>query len=311
MNPQKACQRFGLSLESSDPVPGVSGHGVEARGSVLHHTAIPSDDPYRTHLKAARKGRRDLSGPLYHFMVGPQSGRIDLITEGRANHAGKGSWPASVAQGANVRVGNRHTYGICLALDGVGEVSTERGVRSVVVLQAVLALAGGFSPKAIIGHSEWTDRKIDPAGPIKADGALAPTNWQDLDTLRSLCEKAAGLLENGWTGDQLVARRFEDWVAEPRRAESQTKSESKAPSTTPAEHPGTSFVADLPAPAGGAWVLCENGDILSFGGAPRMTSVGSLMGDGALAVTMEVLSQGELLITDSLGLKHVARPATE
>ena len=127
-------------------------------GIIVHHTATPASAPgdYPT-LRIVRDGRSDLPGPLAQLGLG-RSGTVYVIAAGRANHAGKGSYPAML--------GNRDTIGI--EAEHPGTISHPwPTVQLAAYYQLCAALADRLDlpTDRIIGHKEWAPtRKIDPAG---------------------------------------------------------------------------------------------------------------------------------------------------
>ncbi len=127
-------------------------------GVLIHHTAAPGpkDNPS---LQVCIDGRRDLPGPLCHILVA-RSGKVYVISIGKANHAGTGGPIGPVG----VDDGNVKLVGIEAENDGVGEPWPAVQVGAMVkATAAVLDLLG--QPRTNVwGHREYTPRKIDPAG---------------------------------------------------------------------------------------------------------------------------------------------------
>lgn len=134
-------------------------------GVIIHHTAGTNS------LSLCRNGRSDLPGPLAHAHLA-KSGTVTLLSTGRANHAGSGSQlvyssvlsevPAPSA-GPDAVDGNAHFYGIEIenlgdSKDPYPEAQYEAAVRWV----AAICRFHGWSAYSVIGHKEWTTRKIDP-----------------------------------------------------------------------------------------------------------------------------------------------------
>lgn len=144
-------------------------------GVLVHHTATTGFDGT---LKVARDGREDLNGPLYNVLVA--KGRCYLLSAGRANHAGTGAAEAL----ANLRVGrvpkgtarqmgyadDPGTVGNGLLVGfGVlspGKPSVDLAQEDWVVVAkasaAILRYLKRPTVARVIGHAEWTRRKVDP-----------------------------------------------------------------------------------------------------------------------------------------------------
>lgn len=125
-------------------------------GTVCHHTA--GAEPPRSSdfpsINVVRNGRAGLPGPLSQYGLG-FSGRIYVISDGLAYHAGSGGW-----RGVS---GNSRMIGIEAEDSGDGDWTSEQldcYSRLVAAIQDYLGEAQGW----VCGHKEWTDRKIDPAG---------------------------------------------------------------------------------------------------------------------------------------------------
>lgn len=134
-------------------------HGPMAEhiyGVVCHHTAgaePPRSSDFPT-IGVVRDGRAGLPGPLAQLGLG-FSGRIYVISDGLAYHAGTGSW-RGVA-------GNSRMIGIEAEDSGDGDWTAEQldaYPRLVAALHTYLGTDAGWC----CGHKEWTPRKIDPAG---------------------------------------------------------------------------------------------------------------------------------------------------
>lgn len=125
-------------------------------GTICHHTA--GAEPPRTSdfptINVVRNGRAGLPGPLSQYGLG-FSGRIYVISDGLAYHAGSGGW-----RGVS---GNSRMIGIEAEDSGDGDWTPEQldcYPRLVAAIQDYLNSDAGW----VCGHKEWTRRKIDPAG---------------------------------------------------------------------------------------------------------------------------------------------------
>lgn len=143
-------------------------------GIIIHHTAGKND------LNTVINGRPDLDGPLAHLYFDRDAPyRVTLVSGEAANHAGLGSarvldevlrgvaaGPDAAARGlVDDTSGNPYFYGFeCENLgDGV-EIWPFEQMRSMVLAAAAICRHHGWTSGRVIGHREWTRRKIDPRG---------------------------------------------------------------------------------------------------------------------------------------------------
>lgn len=136
-------------------------------GVMLHHTAGTNS------LSACRHGLPDLPGPLCLGLV-TKDGTVHLLGHGRTNHAGNGSAAALAAvraeqappvrPGPDAVDGNARFYGFEIENLGNGrDPYPAAQLDAVERLAAALCRAHGWSEASVIGHREWTRRKIDPS----------------------------------------------------------------------------------------------------------------------------------------------------
>ena len=146
-------------------------------GIIIHHDAIAGQmRTWDTSVRISQQGHSRVPGPLYHVAVAPD-GTIAAITDGRANHAGRGSFPGLG--------GNSNTVGIMGHNAGTGsEQWPGAQVRSMVEACAALCIRFGIHPEYVIGHKEWTRRKIDPNGTWAHVG-----DWSQMGVFRSLVQE--------------------------------------------------------------------------------------------------------------------------
>lgn len=137
-----------------------------AQGVMLHHTAGTDS------VTLCRTGRADLPGPLCIGVIA-KDGTVHLVGYGRTNHAGGGSRAAYNAvrdgtalpsrPGADVIDGNAHFYGFEIENLGNGrDPYPAAQLAAVERVAAAVCRAHGWSSARVIGHKEWTRRKIDP-----------------------------------------------------------------------------------------------------------------------------------------------------
>jgi peptidoglycan hydrolase-like protein with peptidoglycan-binding domain len=154
-------------ISHKDTVP-VAGNFVPV-GVVLHHTAANTN---RDEIPPSSMidGREDLSGPIVQFGVS-RNGRIDCYTNGRANHAGKGDRAVLNAVRADKplldpieenETGNSYFLGIEVDHRGTSEDPIDDRWTWAANICVALCKLWLWPASRIIGHKEWTDRKIDP-----------------------------------------------------------------------------------------------------------------------------------------------------
>lgn len=136
-------------------------------GVMIHHTAGTSS------LELVRKGTVGLPGPLAHAHLS-KTGLVSMVSHGRANHAGRGSQrayervvadlPVPGKPGPDVVDGNSYFYGIEIENRGDGKDPYPM-VQYVAAVKWAAAICRhhGWTADSVIGHKEWTTRKIDPS----------------------------------------------------------------------------------------------------------------------------------------------------
>ncbi|MEU1009083.1 peptidoglycan-binding protein [Streptomyces sp. NPDC005890] len=136
-------------------------------GVMLHHTVGASS------VDVCRTGRPDLPGPLCIAVIA-KDGTAHLVGYGRTNHAGRGSQAVYDAvrtgtvrparPGPDAVDGNAHFYGFEIENWGNGrDPYPEAQLTTVEKIAAAICRAHGWGADRVIGHKEWTTRKIDPS----------------------------------------------------------------------------------------------------------------------------------------------------
>lgn len=129
------------------------------RGLIDHHDASSSKSGKWGALSIVTSGRSGLQGPLSQFVIARgDTPHVAVVAAGRANHAGIGG-PHKGIPGNSA---NSYTYGIEKANNGTGESYSNASIVATRVLFAAIAAECRFGPHMVIGHKEWTSRKIDP-----------------------------------------------------------------------------------------------------------------------------------------------------
>lgn len=143
-------------------------------GIMVHHTAGSND------LNVVRRGRAGLPGPLANFYLDRDAPFIlTVVADGKANDSGMGSSVvlSEVRQGlrptgktaaqrglADDVNGNPYFWDIECENLGTGQEWPGGQVHVLVWFLVAVCLEAGWSANRIIGHKEWTRRKIDPKG---------------------------------------------------------------------------------------------------------------------------------------------------
>ncbi|MFE0206983.1 N-acetylmuramoyl-L-alanine amidase [Streptomyces sp. NPDC058985] len=147
-------------------------------GVMIHHTVSSGED---SSVALCYNGHAKLPGPLCHT-VGGKSGKLYMVSAGRANHAGSGdddvlravvNETALPADNEANTDGNRHFYGLEIVNLGNGKdqypaVQYDAAVR----WAAAICRAHGWGAASVIGHKEWQPGKIDPHGPVEGRGSF-------------------------------------------------------------------------------------------------------------------------------------------
>ncbi|MDX3130244.1 peptidoglycan-binding protein [Streptomyces europaeiscabiei] len=137
-----------------------------AQGVMLHHTAG------RNSVSLCRTGMTGLPGPLCVAVIA-KDGTVHLVGYGRTNHAGRGATATYNAvrnataipsrPGADAVDGNAHFYGFEIENLGNGrDPYPDAQLAAVEKVAAAVCRAHGWASSRVIGHKEWTTRKIDP-----------------------------------------------------------------------------------------------------------------------------------------------------
>lgn len=135
-------------------------YNLYPRGILVHHDASSTSSGNWGALNIVRDGRAGLPGPLSQFVLG-RDGQVMVVAAGYANHAGYGGPKAGVPKDQ----GNTYLIGIEAANNGIGEKWSNKQLNAYYRLCAALMDWLGIKDvNKVIGHKEWTSRKIDPAG---------------------------------------------------------------------------------------------------------------------------------------------------
>ncbi|MFG2963593.1 peptidoglycan-binding protein [Streptomyces sp. NPDC048288] len=155
-----------------------SGHGAwgPVNGVIIHHTVTSGS---AATVAICYDGYSSLPGPLCHGVI-TKDGKVHLVGNGRANHAGSGDGDVLQAvieeratlpaPNENDTDGNVHFYGFeCENLGDGKDPWPDVQLDAMVRASAALCRAHGWSARSVIGHKEWTSTKVDPKGFGMAD----------------------------------------------------------------------------------------------------------------------------------------------
>lgn len=176
-------------------------------GIMLHHTATAGSA-----LATVKTGRTDLAGPLCDVNITRQ-GVINVVCDGRANHAGAGSSTVlgdvrsnrAVTQDAGRRGladdtnGNQFFYGIEVDNNGTGEPLPPAQLDAIVVVCRTLCAHYGWPATRVIHHRQWTRRKIDMfwrgdiAALINEEDDMTPAQAKQLQDIHDMVD----VIKNG------------------------------------------------------------------------------------------------------------------
>lgn len=140
-------------------------------GVMLHHTVTNGAEKT---VNLCKNGYSSLPGPLCHGVI-TKDGRVHMVGHGRANHAGKGDGAVLNAvikenySSLNPKVdntdGNTRFYGFeCENMGDGKDPWPSAQLEAIERVSAAICRAHGWNAKSVIGHLEWTRRKIDPRG---------------------------------------------------------------------------------------------------------------------------------------------------
>jgi uncharacterized coiled-coil protein SlyX len=153
-------------------------------GVMIHHTVSSGEE---SSVELCYFGHASLPGPLCHT-VGGKSGKLYMVSAGRANHAGSGdddvltsviNETALPADNEANTDGNARFYGLEIVNLGNGKDTYPANQYDAAVRwAAAICRTHGWSEKSVIGHKEWQPGKIDPHGPVEGRGSF------DMDAFR-------------------------------------------------------------------------------------------------------------------------------
>ena len=190
--------------------------GIAPRVVLDHHTASSRKGGNAPSLNVIVNGRPDLPGPLSNVLIG-RDGTCYVTAAGVSNNAGRGGSPMHGA------VHNRHTIGVEIENDGIGEPWTDRLLDVCRRHDAAICRHLGWTADRCVAHREWATpkgRKVDPSWDQNAHRAavarlLAPTpppSEEDDDPMLDRLIKA--YLDAGRTPAQIPFDEIWTWRCE-------------------------------------------------------------------------------------------------
>lgn len=156
-----ALNAYGIPFRDAR-VPGRPGV-YRPSGILIHHTASARSVRPGGSVPLLQEGRSDLPGPLCQIHI-DRAAQVWLITDGRGNHAGRETGDMGDHDGRPGEDGNAELLGIEVDNDGLGEPWPQPVLDRMVDVCAALCAYTGWPVGRVLGHKEWTTRKIDPSG---------------------------------------------------------------------------------------------------------------------------------------------------
>ncbi len=144
-------------------------------GIVVHHTASSKKSKDENVIQMCIRGVNKVPGPLYHYLISADGTVWQIAGENvKANHAGRGNNSVldGIIKGVPVKgkattagriSANSSLVGVSLINDGLGQKIPQSQYDACVDICTYLCDKHGINPlSGVIGHSEWTSRKVDP-----------------------------------------------------------------------------------------------------------------------------------------------------
>ena len=144
-------------------------------GIVVHHTASSAKASESNVIAMCIRGVAKVPGPLYNYLIGRDGTVYSLAVDGlKANHAGwgnksvldrmmKGQPVSGKAATPGQISANSRLFGVSIINDGLGQDIPTPQYEACVAICASLCDDHNINPlSGVIGHSEWTSRKVDP-----------------------------------------------------------------------------------------------------------------------------------------------------
>ncbi|MFD1832396.1 N-acetylmuramoyl-L-alanine amidase [Streptomyces desertarenae] len=152
--------------------PASTGAWGPINGVMVHHTVTSGTSGS---VDLCIRGHSSLPGPLCHLVIS-KDGQAHLISNGRANHAGRGDSGVlarvraedynrdSLLRPARADTdGNARFYGFeCINLGDGRDPWPEAQRDCIVRAAAAICRVYGWGARSVIGHLEWQPGKIDP-----------------------------------------------------------------------------------------------------------------------------------------------------
>lgn len=181
MNPQRLLSAFANFSVRFREYPNwrIHNHGSdEIPHVIMVHDSVTGSMPDVRAAQFCQAGYPALPGPLYECLVG-KDGTAHLIANGITYNAGKGdearfmqAWRGLMplaqelaAPDPGIYNGNIHSHAVAFVTYGAGPYTAEQieGGARVCAAYAWAENWGRYGASSILGHNEFSPRKIDPA----------------------------------------------------------------------------------------------------------------------------------------------------
>lgn len=168
-------------------------------GIVVHHTASSKKSKDENVVQMCIRGVNKVPGPLYNYLVAGNGTVWQLTGENiKANHAGRGNNSVldGIIKGIPVRgratsagkiSANSSLIGVSIINDGLGQEISQAQYDACVDICAYLCDKHNINPlSGVIGHSEWTSRKVDPTFDMDDFRAQVVSETKDVPAVKVL-----------------------------------------------------------------------------------------------------------------------------
>ncbi|MBF85858.1 MAG: hypothetical protein CL489_15500 [Acidobacteria bacterium] len=168
-------------------------------GIVVHHTASSKKSKDENVIQMCIRGVNKVPGPLYNFLISGDGTVWALTNEDlKANHAGRGNNSVldGIVKGIPVKgratkagkiSANSSLFGVSIINDGLGQAIPDAQYGACVDICAYLCDKYSINPlSGVIGHLEWTSRKVDPTFDMDGFRAQVVSQIKNIPMLETL-----------------------------------------------------------------------------------------------------------------------------
>ena len=168
-------------------------------GIVVHHTASSKKSKDENVIQMCIRGVNKVPGPLYNFLISGDGTVWALTNEDlKANHAGRGNNSVldGIVKGIPVKgratkagkiSANSSLFGVSIINDGLGQTIPDAQYGACVDICAYLCDKYSINPlSGVIGHLEWTSRKVDPTFDMDGFRAQVVSQIKSIPMLETL-----------------------------------------------------------------------------------------------------------------------------